>query len=137
LVERVDLLVLRSLGEDRVDDLHTDIFISDMVVASALVELEEGGGVRESRVRHIGLVVFPVDEVLSPSLPLVLGVSDDQRLRREAWVANVGSGKGESIRVAGSRVNRSLESDVLIAVRVARHDFSDGYADGAAVDLSV
>jgi hypothetical protein len=56
-----------------------------------LLKLDEGRGIGESSVGHIGLVVFPVNEVLGPLLPLLLGLSSNGRLRRHAGSTKIGS----------------------------------------------
>jgi hypothetical protein len=52
-----------------------------------VLELDEGGRVRQPCVRGVGLAIFPVNEVLGPLLPLLLRLGGDGRLRREARLA--------------------------------------------------
>ena len=43
------------------------------------IELSKSGGIRKSGVGNFGALIFPVDEVLSPSLPFLLASRDRQR----------------------------------------------------------
>jgi DNA-directed RNA polymerase subunit H (RpoH/RPB5) len=74
-----------------------------LVTSKREVRLEEGGLVRDSRVSGISPAIFPIDEVLGPSLPLLLA-SDGAG--SEGLVTS--GGIGETRALIGSEIELSL-----------------------------
>lgn len=58
---------------------HGKTLLHSFNVVEIVTSLEESGRVRDSLVGNIGLLVFPIDEVLSPILPLFLASSRSSR----------------------------------------------------------
>lgn len=96
--------------EDVIDDIHSNR-IGQLDVAG----LNQSRGVREPGISHIRLIVFPVDKVLRPLLPLLLRSGAESRLRRKARLAEQRAGSWcEGVRESGSRVSIELNKGRMI-----------------------